>query len=58
MRILHVEDDLGLARAQKGLFLDYGYEYDHAANLAAAQDKVASFRPDVILSDGHFPTGG
>lgn len=57
-RILHIEDDPGVARSM-GLLLGLeGFTISHAASRDDAVHQIhAGFRPDLILCDFHLPFG-
>ena len=56
--ILHVEDDMGVARSMGLLLTLEGYEIAHAASQAEALRRVeAGLRPDLILCDFHLQRG-
>ena len=57
-RILHIEDDPGVARSM-GLLLELeGYSISHASSRDDAVRQIrAGLRPDLILCDFHLPSG-
>ncbi len=57
MRILLVEDEAGMAVALSAALKNYDMIVDRAANLAEAEEAVASAVHDAILLDRHLPDG-
>ena len=54
-RILIVDDEPNARNALSELLRDEGYEVSSAVDGAAAQARLAEFRPDVLLTDVHMP---
>lgn len=55
MKILVVDDSIGTLNFTKKLLASSGYEVDTAGNGAAALDKYATLRPDLVLLDVTMP---
>ena len=55
VRILCVEDETGLREDLVELLEDEGYEVAAVANGAEALDLLATFRPDLVISDCLMP---
>jgi CheY-like chemotaxis protein len=55
IRVLVVDDERNARTALCELLQDEGYDVDMAADGAEALDKVATFRPQVVLSDVKMP---
>lgn len=54
-RVLIVDDETGSRRGLSELVANWGYETDAAADGAEGLEKVASFRPHVVLADLVMP---
>ncbi len=54
-RVLIVDDEAGSRRGLSELVASWGYETDSAADGAEGLEKVASFRPQVVLADLVMP---
>lgn len=55
--ILVIEDSPSLARTYQGFLKHAGYNADIAESAAAAQEKLASTKPDLVLLDLQLPDG-
>lgn len=55
--ILVIEDSPSLARTYQGFLNHAGYDADIAESAAAAQEKLASAKPDLVLLDLQLPDG-
>ncbi|MES2056210.1 MAG: response regulator transcription factor [Pseudomonadota bacterium] len=57
MRVLLVEDELGMAAAMRTVLEREGYVVDHVADLADAREAARSGNSDLILLDRTLPDG-
>lgn len=55
MRVLAVDDEPGILRALTRLFRQHGYEIRTAPSGIAAEGLLATFEPDVVISDFKMP---
>jgi len=55
MKVLLVEDHLGLAKASCDLLRHHGHEVHHAANGADALTLAAATSPEIVLLDLNLP---
>ena len=55
MRLLLVDDDAGLRTLVRTTFEGFHIDVDEAASAAAAEERIASHRPDVIVLDVMMP---
>ena len=56
-KLLIVDDELSMREILAILFENDGYEVQIAPNIASAQQQIADWTPDVILSDLNLPGG-
>lgn len=54
-RILVVDDEANARNALREILADEGYVVDAAADGVAARDRLAAFRPHLVLTDVHMP---
>ena len=55
MRLLLVDDDAGLRALLRATFETFDVSVEEAENVAAAEQRIAKSRPDVVVLDVHMP---
>lgn len=58
LRILAVDDDLGMQEYYQALLSEAGYEVKTAPDASAALDLFYDFKPDLMVLDVEVPDGG
>src|SRR5215208_1449854 len=55
MRLLLVDDDAGLRALLRATFETFDVSVEEAEDVAAAEQRIAKRRPDVVVLDVHMP---
>lgn len=56
-KALVVEDDAEYAALLRVVLDRLGYQYEYAASISKARERLREYTPDLILLDGHLPDG-